>query len=104
MDLYTNMNGTEYYVAPSGELNTITASKFADAIDSKISDITLLKIDFDKCDYVSSAGLRILINTFKKLRSINGNMVLVNVGENFKMILINTGLDTVFDIKYKEGV
>jgi anti-sigma B factor antagonist len=104
MDVKTSMNGTEFYVAPSGELNTITADGFAEIINSKISDVTFLKLDFSDCDYISSAGLRVLINTFKKMKNSNGKMVLVNVGETFKSVLENTGLDTVFDVQYKEGV
>lgn len=101
MDIITSLKGTEYYVAPSGELNTISASRFAEAIDSKISDISVLKLDFDQCDYVSSAGLRVLINSFKKMKNKMGKMELINVGENLKTVLKNTGLDTIFDIEYK---
>ena len=58
-----------------------------------------LTMDFSECDYVSSAGLRVLLGTFKQMKAENGNMRLTNVGENFMEVLENTGLDTVFDVQ-----
>ncbi len=57
-----------------------------------------LTLDFTGCDYVSSAGLRVLLATFKLMKAAGGTMKLSNVGENFMDVLQNTGLDAVFDI------
>ena len=58
-----------------------------------------LTLDFSACDYVSSAGIRVLLATFRQLKAAKGNMRLTNVGENFMDVLQNTGLDAVFDIQ-----
>ena len=58
-----------------------------------------LTLDFAECDYVSSAGLRVLLTTFKQMKAAKGSMVLANVGENFMEVLQNTGLDAVFDMQ-----
>ena len=58
-----------------------------------------LTLDFTGCDYVSSAGLRVLLATFKKMKAAKGSMTLSNVGENFMDVLSNTGLDAVFDMQ-----
>lgn len=55
-------------------------------------------LDFAECDYVSSAGLRVLLATFKQMTADNGSMKLTNVGENFRDVLENTGLDAVFGL------
>ena len=57
-----------------------------------------LTLDFKECDYVSSAGLRVLLATFKQMKAAKGTMALANVGENFRDVLENTGLDAVFGI------
>ena len=60
--------------------------------------MTLLTLDFTGCDYVSSAGIRVLLTTFKQMKAAKGRMLLRNVGENFTEVLENTGLDAVFDV------
>ena len=58
-------------------------------------------LDFTDCDYVSSAGIRVLLSTFKTLKQKKASMKLINVGENFKDVLESTCLDSVFDIEWK---
>lgn len=99
MDIKTEMDGTEYIVALSGELNTITAPQLSEAIDPYLEKITKLTLDFANCDYVSSAGLRVLLAAFKTLKKNKAGMVLINVGEGFTDVLESTGLDAVFDIE-----
>jgi anti-sigma B factor antagonist len=47
---------------------------------------------------VSSAGIRVLLSTFKTLKKKQGNMQLVNVGENFREVLEATNLDVAFGL------
>lgn len=99
MELTTEKNGTELTVRLSGELNTLTAPDLAALLDKELDGVKALTLDFVGCDYVSSAGLRVLLATFKKMKAAKGSMELANVGENFKDVLENTGLDAVFGIE-----
>ncbi len=99
MEIRTNRNGNEFTVAPEGEINILTAPQFEEALKDAVEGTELLTIDFKECDYVSSAGLRVLLATYKTMKKNNAGMRLVNVGENFSDVLENTGLDTVFDIE-----
>ena len=99
MEITTNKNGTEFTAAPKGEINILTAPELEETLNSAIEGITLLTLDFKDCDYVSSAGLRVLLATFKTLKKNKAKMRLINVGENFTEVLENTGLDAVFDIE-----
>ena len=99
MEINTTMNGSEYIVALSGELNTLTAPKLSETIDPYLEKITTLTLDFAQCDYVSSAGLRVLLAAFKTLKKNKANMVLINVGEGFTTVLESTGLDAVFEVE-----
>lgn len=99
MEIRTNRNGNELTVAPEGEINILTAPMLEETLTNGITGIELLTLDFKECDYVSSAGIRVLLATFKTLKKNKAKMRLVNVGENFAEVLENTGLDAVFDIE-----
>ncbi len=99
MELTAEKNGNELTVHLSGELNTLTAPQLAGLLDKELGGVESLILDFKECDYVSSAGLRVLLGTFKQMKASGGDMRLVNVGEGFRDVLENTGLDSVFDVE-----
>ena len=99
MTLNTNRDGSSLTVLLSGELNTLTAPELSALLDNELKDVDDLTLDFTGCDYVSSAGIRVLLATFKQMKAAKGAMCLANVGENFMDVLKNTGLDAVFDMK-----
>lgn len=99
MEIRTNKNGNEFIVEPVGEINILTAPELDETLKGGIEGIALLTMDFKECDYVSSAGLRVLLATFKTLKKNKAKMRLINVGENFAEVLENTGLDAVFDVE-----
>ena len=96
MTLTTEKNGTNLTVHLSCELNTLTAPELSALLTRELGGVTALTLDFKECDYVSSAGLRVLLAAFKQMKAMKGSMNLANVGENFKDVLENTGLDAVF--------
>ena len=98
MNLNSEKNGSGLTVFLSGELNTLTAPDLSALLDKELDGVTALTLDFAECDYVSSAGLRVLLATFKKMKAAGGTMGLSNVGEGFRDVLENTGMDAVFGI------
>ena len=98
MTLTTDKNGTQLTVHLNGELNTLTAPELSALLNKELGGVQALTLDFTECDYVSSAGLRVLLATFKQMKAAKGSMSLANVGENFRDVLENTGLDAVFGI------
>jgi anti-sigma B factor antagonist len=98
MTLTTEKNGANLTVHLSGELNTLTAPELSALLNQELGGVNTLTLDFKACDYVSSAGLRVLLATFKQMKAAKGSMALANVGENFKDVLQNTGLDAVFGV------
>ena len=98
MNLTTEKNGTALTVHLSGELNTLTAPELTALLNKELGGVKALTLDFKECDYVSSAGLRVLLATFKQMKAAKGSMALTNVGENFMDVLKNTGLDAVFGV------
>ena len=99
MTLTKEKNGTNLTVRLNGELNTLTAPELSALLNQELGGVKALTLDFKECDYVSSAGLRVLLATFKQMKAAKGNMALANVGENFLDVLQNTGLDAVFGVQ-----
>ena len=98
MTLTTEKIGTQLTVHLNGELNTLTAPELSALLTKELGGVQALTLDFTECDYVSSAGLRVLLATFKQMKAAKGTMALANVGENFRDVLENTGLDAVFGV------
>jgi anti-sigma B factor antagonist len=96
LELESKKEGNELTIKLSGEINTGTAPQLKELLDAEIADSDVITLDFEKCDFVSSAGLRALLSTFKALKAKKGQMKLVNIGPNFKEVLNITGLDVVF--------
>lgn len=99
MNLTSERNGTALTVFLSGELNTMTAPELSALLDRELGGVENLTLDFTECDYVSSAGLRVLLGTFKQMKAAGGDMELAHVGEEFMEVLVNTGLDDVFGLE-----
>lgn len=98
LEMKTKKEGSTFSVTLNGELNALTAPELKALLDDNLRDTDLLIFDFSGCDYVSSAGLRVLLNTFKVLTSRNGQMKLQNIGPNLADLLKLTELDIVFNI------
>lgn len=99
LELTSKWEGTSLLIALNGELNTLTAPEFKELIEENLPNTDRLSFDFAGCDFVSSAGLRVLLNTFKSMKRKGGTMELLNVGPNFSEVLNITGLDRVFGLK-----
>ena len=98
LEMKTKKEGSTFSVTLNGELNTLTAPELKALLDDNLQDTELLILDFSGCDYVSSAGLRVLLNTFKVLTARNAQMKLQNIGPNLADLLKLTELDVVFGI------
>ncbi|MBR3070712.1 STAS domain-containing protein [Fibrobacter sp.] len=98
MEIKSNLNGEELTVELSGELNAMTAPQLSTFLAPHLENIKSLIFDFKECDFVSSAGIRVLLSSFKTLKKNQGDMRLENVGPNFKEVLEATGLDVAFGI------
>ena len=81
-----------------GRLDTITAPELEQAINNEGEALENLVLDFGGINYISSAGLRVLLGAQKKMNA-QGSMELVNVGEDVMDILEMTGFADILVIK-----
>lgn len=86
-------------IALSGRLDTTTAPQLEEALASALDGVTDLVFDFGQIEYISSAGLRILLNTQKKISSAGGSMKLVGVNDVVREVFEVTGFINILTIE-----
>ena len=91
--------GSKLMVALSGRLDTPAAPGAQKEIMGALGDVTELVYDLENLEYISSAGLRILIMSLKEMKEKDGKMTLTNVSEGVREILDLTGLGLILDIQ-----
>ena len=85
-------------IALEGRLDTLTAPQLDAEIQGKLDGVKSLVFDFKKLDYISSAGLRILLSSAKTMRK-QGTMKIIKVPETVMDVFTFTGLVDVMDIE-----
>ncbi len=91
--------GRKLIVALSGRLDTSAAPGAQKEILGALGDVTELVYDLENLEYISSAGLRILIASLKEMKAKDGSMTLINVSEGVREILDLTGFGLILDIQ-----
>ena len=98
MTINQNKNGSKLTLEVEGRLDTTTAPQLDAEVKSSISGITELEIDFSKLDYISSAGLRVLLSA-QKIMNKQGSMVIHGASENLMEIFDVTGFIDILTIE-----
>ncbi|MBQ1685159.1 MAG: STAS domain-containing protein [Clostridia bacterium] len=98
MELSFNSNDGAAVISIAGRLDTVTAPELDDYINARISGIETLTIDCAGLEYISSAGLRVLLRAHKKM-SAGGSMKLINVGPIVSEIFEITGFNEILTIE-----
>ncbi len=81
----------------SGRLDTTTAPELEAVLKEELTDIKELDLDFGSLDYVSSAGLRILLQTQKTMNTL-GKMEIRNVNDSVMEVFDITGFSDILTI------
>ncbi len=81
-----------------GRLDTITAPQLEKELQDSLTDIKSLVLDFEKLDYISSAGLRVLLSA-QKVMNRQGEMKVIHVNETIREIFEVTGFTDILTIE-----
>lgn len=98
MDLIKQYNEKELTITVKDKIDTITAPDFENEIMDEMGKFDSLILDFTDLEYISSAGLRVLIATEKKLKPQNIPLV-IKVNDTIKEILVMSGFDKILNIE-----
>ena len=98
MNIEKIQNGTNYTLNISGRLDTTTAPQLEAELAPCLKDATALTLDFEKLEYISSAGLRVLLSAQKTMNK-QGKMALKNVNETVMEVFEVTGFSDILTIE-----
>ena len=98
MTIEIQKNSAEIILQIAGRLDTITAPTLDKTIHEEIGDTRNLILDLKSLEYISSAGLRVLLGAQKKMQKI-GSMKVVNVCEEVMEVFEMTGFADILVIE-----
>lgn len=98
MKLSKNLKNTTLTVNVEGRLDTSTSPELQEFIDNSIEGVTELILDFSGLEYISSAGLRVLLSTEKTMKT-KGKMIVKNLSEEVAEVFEITGFSDILTIE-----
>ena len=97
MEIVKNVNNNNLNIALEGRLDTTTAPQLEAELKSSLNDISELVFDFFKLEYISSAGLRVLLSA-QKVMNQQGSMKIINVSAEIMEVFEITGFTDILTI------
>ena len=98
MTIDKQLNGSELTLTLNGRLDTTTAPELEAVIKDNIAGVTNLVMDFAELEYLSSAGLRVILSAQKTMNK-QGEMVIRNVNETINEVFEITGFIDILTIE-----
>ena len=92
------LNGDNLTIKVAGRLDTITAPELDAALDSSLNGVQDLVLDLEALEYISSAGLRVILKTQKTMNA-QGSMKLINVNDTVMEVFDITGFVDILTIE-----
>lgn len=98
MKIDKKQDGSALVVALEGRLDTTTAPELEKELKNSLDGVTDLTLDMARLDYISSAGLRVLLTAHKAMQK-QGSMKVTNVSELVKEVFDVTGFSDILNIE-----
>ncbi len=100
MNIAESKEGDVLVLSPEGRLDAQSAPGFQTQILESIAggEIALL-LDLEKLEYISSAGLRVILVAAKKLKDLNGKIVVCSLSDSVKEVFRISGFDSIVETK-----
>ena len=98
MTITKTENGSAITIALEGRLDTLTAPELEAELKKDLDSADSLILDFSKLDYISSAGLRVLLSAHK-IMSAKGGMKVTNVNEIVQEVFEVTGFSDILAVE-----
>ena len=98
MEIFKTNTEDALTIALEGRLDTTTAPQLEAELKGSYEGITALTLDFEKLEYISSAGLRVLLAAQKEMNK-RGSMTVKNVCDDIKEVFDITGFSDILNIE-----
>ena len=99
MIITTQKNGKTLLVVPEGRIDTQTAPEFEQKLSEELGDATELQIDLGQVNYISSAGIRVLLAYTQEMDERGGTIKAINVNDIVRKIFDLTGFLDILGIE-----
>ena len=101
MQITTNISNHNLIISLSGRLDTITSPQLEEEINrNSFDEIETVTLNMRALEYISSAGLRVVLKLHKKMTAQGGQLKLINVNDMIMEIFTMTGMDSFLEIDY----
>lgn len=99
MQITTNISNHNLIISLSGRLDTITSPQLEEEINrNSFDEIETVTLNMIALEYISSAGLRVVLKLHKKMTAQGGQLKLINVNDMIMEIFTMTGMDSFLEI------
>lgn len=98
LNIEKKTDGSSVNIALEGRLDTMTSPQLEETLKDSLDGVTSLVMDFEKLEYISSAGLRVLLSA-QKIMNKQGEMKLIHVNEVINEIFEVTGFSDILTIE-----
>lgn len=98
LNINKNITGGKAVFKLEGRLDTVTAPDLEKELKGSLDGVTELSFDFEKLEYISSAGLRVLLAA-QKIMANQGDMKVIHVNETIMEIFDVTGFSGILTIE-----
>ena len=97
MTITKTLNNGILTLAPEGRIDIVTAPELEEVFNSSTEKFYELIVDFEKVDYISSAGLRVLLRAHKKMVKDGGYMKVIHVRDDVMEVFVNMGFKDILN-------
>ena len=100
MNINVKSEGNKKWIELDGRLDTTAAPQLGDVIEKELQEpVKELVIDMEKCAYVASSGLRVILQAQKSINRVQGSMIVKNVNETVMEVFEMTGFSDILTIE-----
>ena len=103
MQFSTRTSNNIHIVAIAGSLDSATAPEAQKSLDAVLADAKKVVLDFSGLDYISSAGLRVLLGAAKKLRASGGTLGIFGLNQSVREVFEISGFSTILSVYQSEA-
>jgi anti-anti-sigma factor len=98
MEISTRTANDTHIVAIAGNLDSTTSPEAQKALEEVLTTARKVALDFSELDYISSAGLRVLLGAAKKLKAAGGDLRMFGLNQSVREVFEISGFSTILTV------
>jgi len=103
MQISTRTSNDIHIVGISGSLDSTTSPEAQKSLDAVLAGAKKVALDFSQLDYISSAGLRILLGAAKQLRAKGGTLGMFGLNQSVREVFDISGFSSILPVYQSEA-